>query len=319
MNAAREIRGIPEGTAPLFQLPAACFVIGFTAEKSWHMAGREARYRGKLGARLKHSCCPFLNDRERPCTGCSLFAHCPYPPLFRPVIRSPRNGEGKEAGAEISAPPPFVFSFCCDDGEMIPGQRGTIVIHLFGKAVPHAAVFMEAAAFALSAWPLRIDHIDQRFPKDFPDSGETPLLAHWIDPVSERLRERMVLRFVTPVRLTKESRVVNTDIDFPLILRTIIRRLRDLKRAHAMDGGLGSVDHGFYAEAESVETLENRLVWVRRKRFSYRQKQSVYLDGFEGKVAFAGPLHSYYSLLRAGELIHIGKGTSNGNGRFEIL
>jgi hypothetical protein len=85
-----------------------------------------------------------------------------------------------------------------------------------------------------------------------------------------------------------------------------------------MDGDMGAFDSRFYNTAKSVVVRENRLQWKSQIRFSRRQRRDIHLNGFVGDIRFAGPVAPFLKLLGAAEIIHIGKGTSSGNGRITV-
>ncbi len=51
----------------------------------------------------------------------------------------------------------------------------------------------------------------------------------------------------------------------------------------------------------------------------HSQEQRIFLDGFEGDIEFSEKAGGFIELLKAGEFVHIGKGTSSGNGRMVVL
>ena len=68
--------------------------------------------------------------------------------------------------------------------------------------------------------------------------------------------------------------------------------------------------------AASVGVRESRLRWRDWRRFSTRQKAEMKLGGLVGEVTYEGELAPFLPFLRAGELTHVGKGTSFGLGRY---
>ena len=71
-------------------------------------------------------------------------------------------------------------------------------------------------------------------------------------------------------------------------------------------------------KAAQVQVKENRLRWEKRSRYSARQGQDVYLIGFTGSVFFDREISDFYPLLKAAEIVHVGKGTSGGCGRVTV-
>ena len=54
------------------------------------------------------------------------------------------------------------------------------------------------------------------------------------------------------------------------------------------------------------------------KRYSSTQDSRVYLRGMEGRVVFDAISEEYLPYVLAGELLHIGKNTSFGFGRYRL-
>jgi hypothetical protein len=50
---------------------------------------------------------------------------------------------------------------------------------------------------------------------------------------------------------------------------------------------------------------------------SSRQEQRINMGGFVGEITFEGDLRSFMPLIKAGEVLHVGKGTAFGLGRHE--
>jgi len=60
------------------------------------------------------------------------------------------------------------------------------------------------------------------------------------------------------------------------------------------------------------------LRWYDWERYSSRQETRMRLGGLVGEVEFEGELAEFLPYLFLGELIHLGKGTSFGLGRYGV-
>ncbi len=77
-------------------------------------------------------------------------------------------------------------------------------------------------------------------------------------------------------------------------------------------------------DKEYIETLtvplvvseEHREITV--KRYSERHNSAIYLTGIEGMVKITDVSNELLDILAVGELVHIGKNTSFGFGRYQI-
>lgn len=324
--------------APLFRLNVAKFRTGFVAEKQWRIFGAEAKLRGRIGFELKRKCCPFPGFRRKSCDSCTVAENCLYCMLFSPLPGLPvtlPDGRSRQSPSPVR---PFVIALDSpeDKAVLYPGDTGTAELTLFGPAIEHCALFLEAAVSAIASFPLRSEEIGIVTPSSLTSghsgtigASDHPLawpLSEWVslpepgtDPEDGHGNTHgLKLWFVTPVRLVKSERLVYADVSFALIMKAVLRRLRDLRRAFFADKDMGITGRTFYKAAEAVGTSENSLYWNRRKRHSFRQKQDVFLNGFRGKISFTGHLSPFVPLIRAGEIVHIGKGTSAGNGRIMV-
>ncbi|PIP08640.1 MAG: hypothetical protein COX51_03455, partial [Syntrophobacteraceae bacterium CG23_combo_of_CG06-09_8_20_14_all_50_8] len=49
-----------------------------------------------------------------------------------------------------------------------------------------------------------------------------------------------------------------------------------------------------------------------------RQETKIGMGGFVGEITFDGDAAPFFPLIRAGEVLHVGKGTSFGLGQYEM-
>ena len=300
---------------PLLSTPAARFRVSFTARKPMDLAGIEPLVRSRLGVNLRRACCPFPDSGKRACEGCALAKHCLYVTLFGPTTVKARVGAGDPAPTLQ----PFVHGVDSVSGgaELQSGDGASAVFTLFGPAIQHRTLFMEAAASAVLSFPTRIESVTAGHPENA-EGGDSAPLAGWVGGPGAG-NGRLTLRFVSPVRLVKDNRVTDRDVTFGLLASALIRRLRDLKRSYGTDRHMGEMGAGFREAVNAVTIESNELAWVRRKRFSRRQGKPVYLDGFVGEISFDGPHDVFWPLIKAGEFIHVGKSTSSGCGRIRVV
>ncbi|MEW5762914.1 MAG: CRISPR system precrRNA processing endoribonuclease RAMP protein Cas6 [Bacillota bacterium] len=124
------------------------------------------------------------------------------------------------------------------------------------------------------------------------------------------------LAFLTPMRVTYDGRPAHAP-EFHILVRNLLRRISSLCYFH----------HGFTYEADfqgiirragEVALVEDRTHWFDWERYSSRQDRKVPLGGFVGTATYAGPVGEFWPLLRLGELIHAGKGTVFGQGKFTV-
>ncbi|QTA81758.1 CRISPR-associated endoribonuclease Cas6 domain-containing protein [Desulfonema limicola] len=304
---------------PLLSLPVSRLKVDFSAVEDINLTGIEPVLRGRIGDRIKRSACLFPDLPSSLCGQCDFKQSCLYIRLFAPLPLEPVELPGGKVRHVPSPVRPFVLGL---DGNILkPGQKGRLILSLFGPAIGECVFFLKAVMGAVMSFPLEIETTSLFAPpgddKKAGENGAYPLYD-WIY-ADEKESDMLELELLTPLNLVKKGRNVREDLDFLTIIQAALRRLRDLKRSFNMDGKMGQFDDSFYDLAGKVEIIENNLGFRKVSRYSARQDQDVFLDGLAGKIAFKGNFQPFMSLIRAAEIVHIGKGSSNGNGRISII
>jgi len=76
---------------------------------------------------------------------------------------------------------------------------------------------------------------------------------------------------------------------------------------------------GLINKAQAVKATEKNLRWYDWERYSARQETRIKMGGFVGKITFSGDLTPFRPYLLLGEYVHVGKGSTFGLGKYEIL
>ena len=71
-------------------------------------------------------------------------------------------------------------------------------------------------------------------------------------------------------------------------------------------------------KAEGVRVGTSNLHWYDWERYSGRQERKINMGGFVGDITFEGVIEPFMPLIKAGEVLHAGKGTTFGLGRYEV-
>jgi hypothetical protein len=130
--------------------------------------------------------------------------------------------------------------------------------------------------------------------------------------------ESVRLRFVTPTRIRVDGDL-QVGMSFELLARNLLRRVSMLVAVHGR-ARLALDYRGLITRACEVETRASRLRWWDWERYSNRQQTKMTLGGFVGEVTYCGKaLQEFLPLIVAGELLHVGAGTSFGLGKYEVL
>jgi len=129
--------------------------------------------------------------------------------------------------------------------------------------------------------------------------------------------DTITIRFITPTRI-KHQRNLTIRLDFHILITSLLRRLCLLYYFHC-DGKEPSWDYkGIIREAKQIATAKDSLVWRDWERYSSRQDVWMKMGGFVGEVTYKGNLGQFIPILEAGSILHVGKGTSFGLGKYEI-
>ena len=136
-----------------------------------------------------------------------------------------------------------------------------------------------------------------------PSSDLTPITLH--------------LSFLTPARLKFDGRL-SPELEFHILIRNLLRRISLLSYFHCGEE-LDLDFKGLIERSKSIKVKEENLSWFDWERYSNRQETRMMMGGIIGSVTFEGDLEPFLPFLLLGEYIHVGKGTSFGLGKYEIL
>lgn len=289
--------------------------------------------RGGFGVAFRRLVCV---DMRWECAECTLRFTCAYTTVFNPFL--PPDADRMTGNRDI--PRPFVFKPPLSTQTHFP--RGAALVFelvVIGKAIEYLPYFIVAfralgdIGLGLNRTPVRLARVEAL------DVGRSPALAyegelnlmHPTPPISLDLRvpdatsagdDALALRFLTPTTLRAGS---TADRPAQLVRRPefhhIIKRLRDRLNALATFFGNGPLPLDFKAlgeAAEQVRTVDDRTQWQERARFSARRNTPHDLSGFMGTMSFCGNVARFLPLLRAGELVHVGKNAVFGNGWLQV-
>lgn len=149
----------------------------------------------------------------------------------------------------------------------------------------------------------------------------TPALALLLDneiPVEVTQKYSLItLNFITPARIIVNEDLV-VDLEFHHLIRSLLSRISTLSYFH--HGKRMEIDFkGLIERASRIRAKERNTKWYDWERYSAKQDTKMKMGGFIGKVTFEGDLNEFLPFIRLGEIIHAGKGTSFGLGKYEIM
>ncbi len=135
---------------------------------------------------------------------------------------------------------------------------------------------------------------------------------------SSNKNSELTLHLITPLRI-KYNRDLVVKLEFHILIRNLLRRFGLLYYFHCGQKTPTWDHREIIDHAEAITILESRLKWYDWERYSFRQNTRMRLGGLVGEVAYSGKLLPFMPLLRAGEILHAGKGTSFGLGKYQVV
>jgi CRISPR/Cas system endoribonuclease Cas6 (RAMP superfamily) len=139
-----------------------------------------------------------------------------------------------------------------------------------------------------------------------------------VEQAASRLpQDEITVDFLTPTRLRLRGQELDKP-DFHALVASLARRIEALHLYHDFPA-LGEDVADLIAAADGVELVGWSGDVASQQRYSSRQRQSMRMEGFVGRVTYAGDLTPFLVLLKLGELIHVGKGAVFGLGQMRIV
>jgi len=278
----------------------------------------------------------FCTNKAAPaCAACPLVAVCPVAALIAPMREAGQPGGEHLPRPYVTRPP--------QGRRYRPGETLTFGLGLFGYA---AELFPYVV---MAAQGMDLTGLGRRLPENGGRRGQVRLQA--IDAVHPltgerqslfRAGERLVnapgipvgpeqvaafaarlpdhqltLRFLTPLRLVDDRRLVRRPALRPLLQRLGIR-LTDLAAAYSDAVPAVADARPLLPLAERATLLADRTRWVDVVSYSSRTRERTPIGGLVGEAVFAGELGPLRELLVWGSLVHVGKNAVKGDGWYTI-
>ena len=279
-----------------------------------------ATFRGAFGATFRQVVCVLKGKR---CSDCILKEKCAYSYIFETPVPSNASKMRKYP----YAPHPFVLVPPLEDrGEYEPGELLQVSLTLIGRGVEYLPYFlytfqeMGRRGIGKGRGKFQIQYVKDLAGKAVYEDGllHSPQPLSWRDlQQDERAPGEVTLRFLTPLRVKYRERLCS-DLEFHILMRALLRRISLLSTFHC--GRELQVDfRRLIQDAQTVGRRNSTLRWHDWMRYSHRQRAKLKMGGLIGEVTFEGDLEPFWPFLQLGQWIHVGKGTSFGLGKYEIV
>ena len=316
------------------------FIFRLTARESIILpAYKGSTLRGGFGYAFKRVVCAI---RNKECSDCILKEKCVYSYVFE----TPPPSDTKIMRKYKAAPHPFVIEPPPERRRGFkPGDEITFGLTLIGRAIDYLPYFVytfdELGKIGIGKGKARYElkevHCDGKQIYDSETKTLKSFEAASLDvgiptfphsggfaEAKEKggkggfLSKQLTLNFLTPTRILYDSHLT-IDLEFHILIRNLLRRLSLLYYFHC-NGDLSEWDFkGLIEQAKDVKVKEKKLRWYDWERYSGRQETRMKMGGFVGEITFEGDIKSFMPLIKAGEVLHVGKGTGFGLGKYRIV
>ncbi|NOZ70075.1 MAG: CRISPR system precrRNA processing endoribonuclease RAMP protein Cas6 [Deferribacteres bacterium] len=288
-------------------------------------------FRGGFGHNLKKIICI---NRLVECSRCVLVSRCIYAYIFE--TKPPEDPGIKHSFSEV--PHPYVLNPPHTAKETFePGETFTFELVLFGRAIDYFPYFLFVFqqlgenGIGRDRGRFEIESVNnERFGSEAVIySSDDKCLKGDIQVYSSenffriytdiiRMNpEHVRVRLLTPFRFRKDGRF-RDDFDFFDLFRNLLNRLYLLTYFHC--GNRFDRDHrGLLEKSKAVRITDKDIRWHDWTRYSNRQKSRMKMGGVIGEFGISGELGQFLPFLKIGEYTNIGKATSMGLGKYEII
>ena len=301
-------------------------------------------FRGGFGNAFRKIVCAL---KKSDCADCILKEKCVYSYVFE----TPPPSDTKIMRKYKAAPHPFIIEPPTEKKRGYkPGDKITFGLTLIGKAVDYLPYFIYAfdelgkigigkgrGKYELKTVKCENNHVipakagiqtiyesETKTLKPF-EASALNLESETLSPQATRPggnpeshdTTQITLNFLTPTRILYDNHLT-LDLEFHILVRNLLRRLSLLYYFHC-GGDTSTWDFKeIIKKAEEIKTVKKDLRWYDWERYSARQDARMKMGGFMGEITFEGDIDPFMHLIKAGEILHVGKGTSFGLGKYEV-
>jgi hypothetical protein len=279
-------------------------------------------FRGTFGWSLKRAVCIF---KDKECAECMVNKQCIYAQTFEPLRKEGTDGA-------ISA---YSHPYCIEPPEeeknyWPAGATFEFSLLLFGQAneyLPYYIFAMEKMGQSgigrcpdrsrcpFSLISVKNNGLELYDPRQSSMINQPePVVLDVKNMVAEQC-SGLKVNLLSPLRI-QADKSFQLQLPFHILIRGILRRISSLFALYG-DGEPDLDYKGLIQRAGVIGDDSSDLRWVDHLRYSNRQKKQMFMGGMTGNVPYKGDLAEFIPLLELGSLLHIGKQTSFGLGRFE--
>lgn len=284
--------------------------------------------RGGFGNIFKRAVC--INN-ERDCNKCVLQEKCIYSYIFETPLPQKLKEKSK---FKIERPPhPYVFEPpFASQIKYAPSEELIFNLILIGRGIEYLPYFififeeLGKKGIGRGRGKYELVGVNNEEGERIYESGKLSnnfQIKSFQDVINEcnipesKNYQQLKINFLTPVRIILGGELT-TKFDFSLFITNLLRRISWLSIIHS-DEELEFNYKYFISRANDIKIKERNIKWYDWERYSSRQDTRMKLGGFLGNITFEGELKEFLPFIKLGEYIHIGKQTSFGLGKYEIV
>lgn len=285
-------------------------ILNFTVEAETQINlpdFKGSAFRGGFGNVFRKITCVL---KRFDCVECPLKKRCIYAYVFETV--GDNEAEIFNMHKYEKIPHPFIFEPPNEKkNTFLPEEKIQFNVILIGKAISYAPYFIftikELGQTGIGKGKGKFNLLSV-----LPTEEKVVSLTNNIESASF-----LTLKILTPIRIKYNRSLIDT-LEFHIIIRSIIRRLTLLYYFHCKKELLQVDAKSLIEKSENVRIVSNNTHWYDWERYSTRQGTRMKLGGVIGEITYKGDITPFMPYLRAGEILHIGKGTSFGLGKYQI-
>jgi CRISPR-associated endoribonuclease Cas6 len=306
---------IPQSSVSI-QASIACkqFFLKLQLEKPESISAfPTATLRGGFGITLRKLVCPTVDVS---CNQCILRHNCVYAYIFE-TIPAPDSPRLKNYHAV-----PHPFTLWCKQNQ----NSMDVSLLLIGKAIKSLPYFiytfrkLGTQGLGKSKNHFLLQSVKTDDIVVYEQDNENVNMQFNPESVlfseSENKKGSCILNFYSPLVLRKDGVIVN-GYDNHAFFSTLLRRITSLFTIHCDGGNFEDCKPLLKKWNEEIQ-VQAFLSSVGAIRYSTRQQREIDYNGFTGKIKLSGNLGAFFSFLKAGEILSVGKNTAFGFGRYRI-
>lgn len=274
--------------------------------------------RGGMGEMLLRANC--ISDRE--CECCYFSSEC--------IIQHTMYSQFEKKPRFVTTGESIGYVIECDNYQkkFVKGDTLVFQLILFGKTAVYFNLFLQAVhmlgmnGLGRDASHFQIINIRNMSGESILDGLDVHMERYQVKQLGDYVRHRLKtlkgngfpvkMIFETPLTVKYNGEFLQ-EFNIDAIVRSVKRRIYMLNCFEGMNGEV-AFDQNYPLPIIRRQEVKRRAV----KRFSSRKQSSMYLKGIQGKIELVQVEPDTLGLLLAGELIHIGKNTSFGFGKYRI-